>query len=207
MTNIDLILETLERFMFSSSCDDCLFEQLGIIPRQQVNAICNRLNSQGLIFRKKGLCPHCGRRKLVNSLFKTVEPLSLKKTISVNESESESAAASVIEAPSITEYRLEISESPSFLDIEHIRTRIVRMCHHLWYNHRKAPAPYSISKIINTLREDNTIPSHQANMMLTICGLRNAFVYESLSFGPNEMAVARGAWEIILDWWNKTSAK
>jgi len=220
MTNIDLVLETLEELMPSSYCDDCFSEQLGITPRQQVNAICNKLNSQGLILRTKALCPHCGRRKLVNSLKETFESRILDEEMQAfameepldsveklgDESKSKSVATPAIEQPSFLEYAVK-AESPSFLDIEHIRTEIVRMCRHLWHNHRKDPRPYSISKIINALREDNTIPSHQANMMLTICGLRNVFVYESLSLGPNEMAVTRGAWRIILDWWNNTSAK
>lgn len=71
MTNIDLILETLEELMPSFFCDDCLSKQVGITPRQQVNALCNKLNSQGLILRKKAPCARCGHLKLVNSLNET----------------------------------------------------------------------------------------------------------------------------------------
>jgi hypothetical protein len=223
MTNIDLILETLEELMPSSYCDDYLSEQLGIRPRHKVNAICNKLNSQGLILRTKALCPHCRRRKMVNSFKGTFKSQVLPKEVpapldgfskpSLKLSEPEEpyqvfAFSDGEKLQWLSDHTLEEAESPPFLNIEHIRTEIVRMCRHLWHKHKwHDPAPYSISVIINTLRQDNAIPRHQANMMLTICGLRNLIVYENLNPGPYEMAVARGAWGIIVDWWNKTYAE
>jgi len=40
-------------------------------------------------------------------------------------------------------------------------------------------------------------------MMQTICGLRNLYVYENMELGQREMTIARNAWDIILEWWNK----
>jgi hypothetical protein len=223
MMNIDLILETLEELMPSSWCDDCLSEQLAITPRHKVNTICNKLKSQGLILRTKTLCPHCKRRKMVNSFKGTFKSQILPKEVpsSLGGFSKPSLKLSEPEEPYqvfafsdgeklqwLSDYAFEKAESPSFLNIEHIRTEIVRMCRHLWHKHKgDGPAPYSLSIIINTLKQDNAIPHHQANMMLTICGLRNVIVYENLDPGPNEMSVALGAWGIIVDWWNKTSAE
>lgn len=41
---------------------------------------------------------------------------------------------------------------------------------------------------------------HQANMMHTIRGLRNAYVHEDIHMGQREMAIAQGAWDIIHEW-------
>lgn len=67
MDNSDIILEYLEENRPSEYCDDCISDQLGIKPRQQVNQICNRLLSQSMIKRSKGLCALCHGRKLVNA--------------------------------------------------------------------------------------------------------------------------------------------
>jgi hypothetical protein len=40
-------------------------------------------------------------------------------------------------------------------------------------------------------------------MMLTLCNLRNLFVYENLHIGQNEMMVAKGACPIIQEWWDQ----
>ncbi len=234
MTNIDLILETLEELIPSFYCDDCLSKQVGITPRQQVNAICNKLNSQGFILRTKALCAQCGHRKLVNSLKETIKsglyervpfpPRSPRKSYFEEEeaiideadlewapSEEMEMSITIDEADLIAEIGKEGSayetKPVSSLDIEHIRTEIVRMCRHLWHNHRKDSIPRSISRAINSLKEDGVIPSHQANMMLTICGLRNVYVYEEVNLGFKEMTVAESAWWIIMEWWNKTSTK
>ena len=64
----------------------------------------------------------------------------------------------------------------------------------------KEESPHNISKIINKLRDKDHIPSHQANMMLTICNLRNFYVYDGLELGKREKIIAYYAWEIISDW-------
>ncbi|MCM3359245.1 hypothetical protein [Psychrobacillus sp. MER TA 171] len=47
-------------------CDDCLSEVLVIKPRQQVNQICNKLKTQGIIKREIKQCCYCSKDKLVN---------------------------------------------------------------------------------------------------------------------------------------------
>lgn len=47
-------------------CDDCLSEELDINPRQQVNQLCRKLHSEGLIDRASGQCDFCRKDKLVN---------------------------------------------------------------------------------------------------------------------------------------------
>jgi hypothetical protein len=112
MTNTDQIIEFLEE-QERGMCDDCLSERLHITPRQQVNAICRRLQSDGLILRSREVCPTCSRIKLMNLL---------------------------------------------------------------------------------------AVPAHQANMMHTLCALRNCYAYEQLPLGTNELAVVQGAWAIVDDW-------
>ena len=55
--------------------DDCLAEELGATRRQTINAVCNRLTSQGKLVRQQALCPRCGRIKLQNFLPKWVDKL------------------------------------------------------------------------------------------------------------------------------------
>ena len=52
----------------SGSCDDCISTRLKITPRQQVNQICRRLSTNGIIERKKEKCPFCQIKKLNNKL-------------------------------------------------------------------------------------------------------------------------------------------
>lgn len=47
-------------------CDDCLAEELEIQPRQQVNAICNRLAEEGIVARQWAWCDRCERWKIHN---------------------------------------------------------------------------------------------------------------------------------------------
>ncbi|MEK4701946.1 hypothetical protein MKX47_20830 [Solibacillus sp. FSL R7-0668] len=47
-------------------CDDCISELLNIKPRQQVNAICNKLFVTNKIVRDKRCCSNCKKDKLVN---------------------------------------------------------------------------------------------------------------------------------------------
>ncbi|MHA1410899.1 MAG: hypothetical protein ACTSQY_11425 [Candidatus Odinarchaeia archaeon] len=50
----------------SGCCDDCLSQNLGIYPRQQVNSICRRLQGQGKIKRHKNVCSQCLGYKITN---------------------------------------------------------------------------------------------------------------------------------------------
>jgi hypothetical protein len=40
-------------------------------------------------------------------------------------------------------------------------------------------------------------------MMLTLCGLRNVFVYEQIRLGKKELSIAQNAWDIVLSWWEE----
>ena len=46
--------------------DDCLSADLKILPRQQVNQICRRLQQEKDLERLDGTCNGCGKRNLVN---------------------------------------------------------------------------------------------------------------------------------------------
>ncbi len=73
------------------------------------------------------------------------------------------------------------------INIEQVRTQVVRICRQIWSKQKSESPPHSISAVINTLRNENLLPSHQANMMLTLCNLRNAYVYEGIEMGHREM--------------------
>ncbi len=68
MTNKD----TIQNFLSNNNqpfCDDCLSEELGIQPRQQINSICRRLFSENEIYRLKSRCVQCNKEKIVNCYF------------------------------------------------------------------------------------------------------------------------------------------
>lgn len=67
MANRDHILNFLRK-KEDGYCDDCLSTATNILPRQQVNQICNELKRQGLITRKQGYCDCSDRQKIKNSL-------------------------------------------------------------------------------------------------------------------------------------------
>ena len=185
MSNSDIILEFLEENHPGEYCDDCISSQLEIKPRAQVNQICNRLSKQGTTKRDKGLCMLCHRQKFVNA-FSTPVPGTSR--------------AGILKEPAAS-YEVYDSLSDSQIDIEKMRTKIVRMCHELWQNEKGVDAPRSISRVINILKDENLLPWHQANMMLTLCNLRNVYVYEGLEMGHSERIVATGAWAIVSQWW------
>ncbi|MGR3914715.1 MAG: hypothetical protein OD918_09425, partial [Gammaproteobacteria bacterium] len=49
-------------------CDDCISQKTSITPRQQVNAICRKLEERGDVYREHAQCAGCGRHKIVNRL-------------------------------------------------------------------------------------------------------------------------------------------
>lgn len=182
MNNTEIILEYLEDIHPKVACDDCISSQVGVRPRQQVHQICTRLSSSGSIARTRGVCSSCCRHKLVNSL-------TLPR-----------------EAPPGEETEEPAPEEP--IDLEKRRNEVVRICHALWRSAKGVPPPRSISKVICQLREEGHLPGHQANMMLTLCNLRNVYVYcaRDVRFGPNEWLVAQGAWAIVQEWWESAGA-
>jgi len=86
------------------------------------------------------------------------------------------------------------------IDIEKIRTKIVHICNDLWKKYKKDNSPHSISAVINILKEEDILPRHQANMMLTLCNLRNSYVYDQIKMGQHEIDVAKNAWAIVEEW-------
>jgi hypothetical protein len=66
-TNKDKILDLLHRNP-QGFCDDCIEVRSGVSPRQQVNSICGRLVSSGVILRENKVCVGCGKYKIVRML-------------------------------------------------------------------------------------------------------------------------------------------
>jgi len=186
MSNSDYILEYLEANLTKELCDDCISNKLNISPRQQVNQITRKLTNRGLIIRERKLCSLCKKIKLVNQFV----PLSTKYSSSLDHQIKEVHAAYGKVAD------VEI-------DIEHIRTRIVRLCYDLWLKANQESPDCGISRLIGLLRDEGLIPKHQANMMLTLVNLRNVYVYDQLSLGFAEKHVAYYAWQIVSKWWEK----
>jgi hypothetical protein len=186
MSNANIILELLDEIQPKKYCDDCLSSELKMEPRQQVNQICRGLETQRKLIRQKGVCDSCNKRNKITNLI--------------------GLGASVMPSTKV------LRESPTVymgvspkaeLDIEKIRTQVVRICRQVWSDKKSEAPPHSISVVINSLRNENLLPSHQANMMLTLCNLRNAYVYENMELGSRETTIASTAWEIVSDWWSK----
>jgi len=188
MTNTEYVLEVLDEIKPKKHCDDCLSKELDIKPRQQVNQICNRYAKAGKIIRTKDICDKCGKEKISNQLRLDIlsgqkDIMDKKKMLLLEEA-----------LPDYVE-----------LDIEKIRTQIVRICRKIWAEREKDIAPRSISNMINELRKNTFLPDHQASMMLTLCSLRNLYVYEGVELGRREIVIAANAWKIVSDWWNRKS--
>lgn len=188
MTHIDSILELLDAIAPGAYCDDCLSTELAIQPRQTVNQIGRRLAAGGQTTRETGTCISCSKQKVVNSLVAKGPATRGKASTVVNEGREQKEPQ--LNAPVTTDF-----------DVEHARTDVVRICSEIWRKHKQGPAPHSISVLINSLRADEFLPTHQANMMLTLCGLRNVYVYENVKIGPRETEIARRAASIIEEWW------
>jgi hypothetical protein len=187
------VLEFLDDIRPSGRCDDCLSDELDIRPRQNINIVCRPLHEAGKIERFKAACPRCGKTKLINTL---VDPVRFG-TVSIGQ-----AARSP--SPNPTPRPVAAAAAPTSvtpLDVEKIRTGIVHICKTVWRETQTEEAPRSIAAIIIQLRTSSAIPNHQANMMLTLCNLRNSHVYEDYPLGPHEMAIAMNAAAIVEDWW------
>jgi hypothetical protein len=178
MSSGTLILELLDDVKPEARCDDCLSDELAIRPRQTVNQLCRLLAAENRIARSKAKCVACGKQKICNSA---------------------SSATSNLDSSPKSKREIEAR-----FDIEKCRTEVVRICNELWRAKKSDGPPRSISQLINTLRNDGLLPSHPANMMLTLCGLRNVYVYEGLEFSEREVVIAKAAHEVLRDWWTKT---
>jgi hypothetical protein len=181
MTQATQILELLESISPDGRCDDCLANELGISPRQSVNGICRHLRDHGQLTRIRAACSLCSKPKLVNTLasvssYQTVAPRA-------------NAAKAKATSPGI--------------DVEKLRTDVVRMCRTVWQQSQTGTPPRSISALINELRQHGALPNHMANLMLTLCNLRNVNVYENVELGEHELAIASHCASVLGDWWSR----
>lgn len=190
LTNTDIIIEFLEDISPEKGCDDCISKKTGVSPRQQVNQICRVLNSEEVLHRESGSCSLCKSHKLVNGL----------------SAKHEQSQRLVKHEPTVSRVP-GLRDIKSKFDINNMRSEIVHICHTLWQKNRSLNNPQiGIQSLIIRLRNDKILPSHQANMMLTLCSLRNLCEYDNLQIGPNEAQVASGAWAIISEWWSQHSS-
>lgn len=176
MSNKDLVLGFLKEIYPNSYCDDCLSVELSIEPRQQVNQICGKLKDKGQISRENHECVSCGKMKIVNTF----------------------------ELEVTAESPLAMSQSTNNVEIQQIRREIISILQKIWAKNKTESEPYGLAEKINILKRGDLIPSHQANMMLTINGIRNSFEYEKLELGEEEQLIIVNAWKIIEKWWRKS---
>lgn len=183
------VLEFLDDLRPNGQCDDCLSIELEIQPRQTVNQICRALAAARKLRREKLACCRCGKVKLIN-IYQASGAL----------------AGEVEDSEHITPLVRSQAESPGTdIDVEKARTEIVRMCRILWDRSCVEQPPRSVAAVIVKLRNDDQLPNHIANMMMTVCNLRNVYVYEGMCLGARETLVAVNAKAIIDDWWASLS--
>jgi hypothetical protein len=188
----DAILEFLQRDPTSPYCDDCLGEILAMDAAGTVDQVARRLAREGRLRRGMGNCAACGAYKLVTS---QRAALDVPTTANRNRLTPKVAAAPAAPGP------VAWPGDPRVLDIEKMRNEVVHWCQQLWRSGKTEPVPRGVTDIIRQLREGGVIPTHIAQMMLSLCYLRNAHVYEGQPMGHGERMVAAGAWEIAAGWW------
>ena len=66
--------------------------------------------------------------------------------------------------------------------------------------HKLPNGKNGLAAVISALSDRGVVPMHEANMMHTIRGLRNAYVHEHFPMGTRETAIAQAAWDIIREW-------
>jgi hypothetical protein len=182
VSRTDLILDLLEAQPPDGLCDDGISGILDIKPRQAINQICRNLEQEGRLLRHKGECPHCRRSKILNML-----------------TPSRSSGTS----QHMVHQRMTKIVDPSMeTGIDAKRRHVVRFCREIWKDKKRAEPspPMGAAALILALRDEKVFPSHQANMMLTICSLRNVHEYQNLKFGPREVQIEQAAWGIIEEW-------
>jgi hypothetical protein len=191
VSSSDAVLEFLEHNRRGKFCDACISAKAGIKPLRQVNTICSRLSKRGTVLRGDGSCSGCRANRVTNVL----APAGAAPVRHVRRA---TAARPAKAAP-----RASRPSAPA-LGIEEMRTGIVRICQELCRKAKIEMAPNDgPAGILAVLKEEQLIPRHQANMMHTICNLRNVYVWEQVDLGPDEHAVAEAAWRIVLAWWDR----
>ena len=184
MGNTELVLELLEARSPQPLCDDCISAATGIEPRQQVNQITRRLCDRGVTRRDERDCADCGGTKKCSVLQGPRESLRQARVVE---------AAGVYSAPLR-------AAPPAMPQVNEMRDQIVRFCRRIAGDSLPEAKDFGPTRLIAALRDAESIPPHQANMMLTLCGLRNSYSYDQISFGPREFSIAEAAWEIVKDW-------
>jgi hypothetical protein len=177
MSQTDRIVECLESLTPKGCCDDCLSRKTRIKPRKTVSQICSTLAAEGKLVRKRGKCPLGDHTKMLNTL-------------------SGRRAATGSDAPATGD--LTIEEAWRYVD---------RFCRGLWNKELKTETPSSLADIITTLRDEELVPAHEANMMHTIRSLRNMVVHENPGFGALENTIAQAAWVIVRKWAQEREAE
>jgi hypothetical protein len=117
MANSAFVLELLDEIKPQGRCDDCLSEELDIRPRQTINQMCRALFAERRIKRVRGECGRCGKVKAAN--FRD-------ESLAASPPKSRTTSPKAVEAQS--------------LDIEKVRTEMVRLCRELWRQTESAPA-------------------------------------------------------------------
>ncbi len=191
MSNSDAILEFLEHNRRGKYCDACIAAKTRIGPSKQVNTICNQLSKRGTLLRADGSCTACRASRTINVLAPAgAGPARhVRKRVTTRTPKASARTTRALDHG---------------LGIEEMRTGIVRICQELCRKGNIEMSPNDgPAGIIGTLKDEELIPRHQANMMHTICNLRNVYVWEQVELGPNEQAVASAAWKIVLAWWER----
>ncbi len=191
MSNTDRVLKYLRSKPARGGCDDCLARKTGMRARPKVAEACRRLTAEGTLVRKKGKCPLCGHTRVLNSL--APQPMSSRRGRL-------KAGPVTRRATGGGRTRTPAPPASAALGIEGAWRYVDRFCRALWVQHRKSEPPTSLAELITTLRDQELLPAHEANMMHTIRALRNLVVHENLDFGDHETAIARAAWEIVRAW-------
>ena len=191
MSNTDRVIRYLKSNPARGGCDDCLARKTGIRARRKVTEACRRLAADGTLVRKKGKCPLGGHTRVLNTLARQVASKRSGR-LKPPRASRPAAGGGRTRAPA--------PPASATLGIEEAWRYVDRFCRALWVKHLDAQPPISLAESITTLRNEEFLPAHEANMMHTIRALRNLVVHENLDFGDHEKAIARAAWEIVRAW-------
>ena len=120
------------------------------------------------------------------------------------------SAAAAVDREAMAKKRATTGKRPPArpgLTIEQAWRYVDRFCRALWFKHLEDEPPQSLADLITTLRDEQLIPVHEANMMHTIRSLRNMVVHENPGFGDHETTIAQRAWAIVEAWAKKNEAE
>jgi hypothetical protein len=169
MTNADKVIDHLRNQNPGSGlCDDCLAVTVDVHPRQQINQICRRLQSEGRIARRNGICSrgNHGREKVLNFAAETGTNVPAP-------SEPDEGPPALREQTHILSDWL--SEGTEFLSrVENV-----------------SRSSESNAARISRLRREGLIPSSLADKMLHLNSFRNQVVKERKALDADEWKLAQ----------------